>query len=92
MWGRSGPNLIDPAAQGGHAEEDLATLHTFGAPHLAHIIAGYQEVSPLAPGWEQRIGLHQLHILTVHCFLFGRSYVPQTMAAVRGVPTSAALT
>ena len=92
MWGRSGSTLIDPAAQGGHAEEDLATLHTFGAPHLAHIIAGYQEVSPLAPGWEQRIGLHQLHILTVHCYLFGRSYVPQTMAAVRGVPTSAALT
>ena len=92
MWGRSGPTLIDPAAQGGHAEEDLATLHTFGAPHLAHIIAGYQEVSPLAPGWEQRVGLHQLHILTVHCYLFGRSYVPQTMAAVRGVPTSAALT
>ena len=92
MWGRSGPTLIDPAGQGGHAEGDLATLHTFGAPHLAHIIAGYQEVSPLAPGWEQRIGLHQLHILTVHCYLFGRSYVPQTMAAVRGVPTSAALT
>lgn len=79
LWSPDGCVLIDPATQGGHAETDLATLHTFGAPHLDQIIEGYQQVSPLAPGWEQRVGLHQMHILMVHCDLFGRSYVPQTV-------------
>lgn len=79
LWSPEGCVLIDPAAQGGHAETDLATLHTFGAPFLDQIIEGYQQVSPLAPGWQQRVGLHQMHILMVHCYLFGRSYVPQTV-------------
>ncbi len=88
LWGSQGPVLIDPAAQGGHAEEDLATLRTFGAPYLDKIIEAYQEVSALAPGWEQRTGLHQMHILMVHCYLFGRSYVPKTVAIARGVLAS----
>ena len=83
MWTPRGGVLIDPAAQGGHAEEDLATLHTFGAPFLEEIIAGYQEVSPLAAGWRDRVGLHQMHILMVHSHLFGRSYVPRTIAVAK---------
>ena len=85
LWSPDGAVLIDPAAQGGHAEEDLATLHTFGAPYLDSIIEGYQSVSPLAPGWEQRTGLHQLHILMVHCYLFGRGYVPETLSIVTDI-------
>ncbi len=83
MWTPKGCFLIDPAAAGGHAEEDLATLRTFGAPFIDEIISGYQEVSPLESGWQQRVGLHQMHILMVHCFLFGRSYVPSTLRAAR---------
>lgn len=79
MWTAEGATLIDPAAQGGHAEEDFGALALFGAPHLDEIFEGYNQVSPLAPGWEDRIALHQMHILMIHCFLFGRGYVPQTV-------------
>ena len=83
LWTPDGVVLIDPAAQGGHAEEDLAALAVFGAPHLETIWSAYNEASPLETGWEERIELHQLHMLMVHCQLFGRSYVPATMAIVR---------
>lgn len=73
--------LIDPAAQGGHAESDLAQLAVFGAPHLDRIVAAYAEVSPLADGWQERATLHQLHILIVHAAMFGGGYGPQTVAA-----------
>ena len=85
VWTARGGVLIDPAAQGGHAEEDLAALALFGAPHLGGIIRGYQDVSPLAPGWEGRVGLHQLHILVVHCYLFGSIYVPDMMARIDAI-------
>ena len=70
--------LIDPAAHGGHRETDLAMLDLFGAPHLAEIRAGYQEVHPLAPGWQRRVQLHQLYPLAMHAVLFGGSYVSAT--------------
>lgn len=73
--------LIDPAAQGGHAESDLAQLSVFGAPHVDRIVAAYAEVSPLADGWQERATLHQLHMLVVHAALFGGGYGPQTVAA-----------
>ena len=39
MWTPGGAVLIDPAAQGGHAEEDLAALAVFGCPHYERILA-----------------------------------------------------
>ncbi|WCC80740.1 fructosamine kinase family protein [Cutibacterium equinum] len=83
MWTPNGVVLIDPAAQGGHAEEDLASLSVFGAPFTNEIRAAYNEESPLADGWQERIGLHQLHMLMVHCFLFGGGYVSQTIEVAR---------
>ena len=77
--GRARGTLIDPAAHGGHAESDLAQLAVFGAPHLERIVAAYDEVSPLAPGRRDRVGLHQLHMLLVHAALFGGSYGPRTV-------------
>lgn len=73
--------LIDPTAHGGHAETDLAMLALFGAPHLGEILAGYQAVSPLAPGWQDRVDLHQLNPLLVHTVLFGGSYAEAAVAA-----------
>jgi fructosamine-3-kinase len=73
LW-RDGAWLIDPAAHGGHRETDLAMLALFGAPHLARIVAAYDEHRPLAEGWRERVGLHQLHPLLVHAVLFGRHY------------------
>lgn len=79
MWTEEGGVLIDPASSGGHAETDLAALGIFGAPHLGEIVSGYNDVSPLAPGWEDRVGLHQLHLLVVHAYLFGGGYFRQSV-------------
>lgn len=78
--------LIDPAAHGGHRETDLAMLRLFGCPYLERVLAGYQEVAPLAEGWAERIALHQLFPLLVHVVLFGRRYAERAVAAARGTP------
>lgn len=83
MWTPGGAVLIDPAAQGGHAEGDLAALAVFGCPHYERILAAYNEASPLGDGWRERIALHQMHIIMIHCAVFGRSYVPEAMAIAR---------
>jgi fructosamine-3-kinase len=49
------------------------------------VLAGYDEASPLADGWQDRVRLHQLHPLLVHVVLFGERYVDRTLAAARAV-------
>lgn len=66
------PWLIDPSAYGGHREVDLAMLALFGSP--ARTIAAYEELTPLADGWRERVGLYQLLPLLVHALLFQGSY------------------
>ena len=83
LWSGGRGWLIDPAAQGGHRETDLAMLALFGAPHLDRILAAYQEVAPLAPGWQRRVPLHQLHPLLVHACLFGGAYRESVRGAAR---------
>ena len=61
--------LIDPMAQGAHAETDLAALGVFGQRYLDRIYTAYHEVSPLAAGWRERVGLHSWHIIMIHAFL-----------------------
>ena len=78
-----GAVLIDPMAHGGHAETDLAMLALFGCPFLGRIVAAYDEASPLADGWRDRVQLHQLAPLLHHCALFGRSYTSSALAAAR---------
>lgn len=75
--------LIDPAAHGGHRETDLAMLRLFGCARLEEIVAAYDEVAPLAAGWRERVGLHQLFPLLVHTVLFGGGYAGQAGAAAR---------
>ncbi|GAA2349113.1 fructosamine kinase family protein [Saccharopolyspora halophila] len=82
-WSDDGAWLIDPAAHGGHRETDLAMLHLFGCPQLDRVIAAYEEVTPLAAGWRERIGLHQLFPLLVHTVLFGGGYARQVAQAAR---------
>jgi fructosamine-3-kinase len=67
------PYLIDPIAYGGHREVDLAMLQLFGAPG-ARFFAAYEEVAPLADGWQDRVPLYQLFPLMVHAALFGGGY------------------
>ncbi len=75
MW------IIDPAAHGGHRETDLAMLALFGCPHLDAVLAAYDEAAPLAEGWRDRVGLHQLFPLLVHTVLFGGGYARQALRA-----------
>jgi len=58
-------------------------LALFGAPFLARIIACYEEVAPLAAGWERRVPMHQLHPLLVHVCLFGEAYRAAALDAAR---------
>ncbi|WP_282791957.1 fructosamine kinase family protein [Streptomyces sp. CC224B] len=84
LWDADGHAwLIDPAAQGGHRETDLAMLQLFGCPHLEHVLDGYRREAPLADGWRDRVPLHQLFPLLVHAVLFGRGYAEQALAAAR---------
>jgi fructosamine-3-kinase len=83
LWTSDGARLIDPAAHGGHPETDLAMLALFGLPHLDDVLSAYVATSPLPPGWQQRVGLHQLHPLLVHAALFGPSYGAQAGQVAR---------
>jgi fructosamine-3-kinase len=84
LWGSDGAaHLIDPAAHGGHRETDLAMLALFGLPHLPQLLEGYRDVAPLAEGWEDRVGVHQLHPLLVHACLFGGGYAARAAEAAR---------
>jgi fructosamine-3-kinase len=84
LWGADGHAwLIDPAAHGGHRETDLAMLELFGCPHLDRILDGYRQTTPLADGWADRVGLHQLFPLLVHAVLFGRGYAEQALATAK---------
>jgi fructosamine-3-kinase len=76
------PWVVDPAAHGGHRETDLAMMRLFGG-FGERCFGAYHEAFPLADGWRERIPLHQLHPLLVHCVLFGGVYVEQTLAAAR---------
>lgn len=67
LWASDGlAYVIDPAAHGGHRETDLAMLALFGLPHLQRVLDAYDEVAPLAQGWQDRVGLHQLFPLLTH--------------------------
>ncbi len=67
------PWLIDPSSYGGHREVDLAMLRLFGAPSQ-RVFDSYDEHTPLADGWRDRVELYQLLPLLVHTLLFGGSY------------------
>ncbi|NEE13721.1 phosphotransferase, partial [Streptomyces sp. SID7499] len=84
LWAADGQVwLIDPAAHGGHRETDLAMLRLFGCPHLELVLDGYRQEAPLAGGWTERVGVHQLFPLLVHAVLFGRGYAEQALAVAR---------
>lgn len=83
MWTPTGVVLIDPSAHGGHRESDLAALALFGCPQLQRIVAAYDEASPLADGWRDRVALHQLHLVTMHAVIFGGGYLQQAVGIAR---------
>lgn len=77
--------LIDPACHGGHREFDLAMMRLFGG-FGAEAFTAYEEVAPLADGWERRVPLHQLAPLVVHAIKFRGVYpaaVERALASLR---------
>ncbi len=86
VWGADGNVwLIDAAAHGGHRETDLAMLSLFGAPHLQRMLDAYDEATPLADGWRERLPLHQLHPLLVHAVMFGGTYGARAASAAQAL-------
>jgi fructosamine-3-kinase len=73
--------LIDPAAHGGHREFDLAMMRLFGG-FGPRCFSAYEEISPLAPGWKDRVALHQIAPLVVHAIKFGGGYVAAASQAI----------
>jgi len=49
------------------------------------MLTTYAEVTPLAPGWRDRVALHQLHPMLVHATLFGGGYGERAAAAARSL-------
>jgi fructosamine-3-kinase len=78
---RGDPCLIDPAVCYNNREADLAMTTLFGGFDLRYI-AAYEEVYPLAPGFEKRLDLYNLYPLLVHLNLFGRSYAHKVVSIV----------
>ncbi len=64
--------LVDPSAHYGHRELDLAFMRLFGGFDEATFSA-YMEVSPLAPGWQERTDLYQLAPLLANILIHGGS-------------------
>jgi fructosamine-3-kinase len=82
MIDRAGTSwIVDPAAQGGHREFDLAMMRLFGG-FSESCFAAYHELRPLRDGWQQRVALHQIAPLVVHAIKFGGGYVRSAMAAI----------
>jgi fructosamine-3-kinase len=73
--------IIDPAAFGGHREFDLSMMRLFGG-FGAECFAAYDEVTPLADDWAERVPFHQLAPLVVHSIKFGGPYVAATQQAL----------
>ena len=68
------------------ARLDLAMLHLFGLTHLPRVMAAYDEAQPLAEGWEDRLGIHQLFPLLVHACMFGGGYGARAGSAQPATP------
>ncbi|TCD54767.1 fructosamine kinase [Alloscardovia theropitheci] len=80
--------LIDPAAHGGHREEDLSMLSLFGMSFMSDILRGYQTVHPLKKGFEERRTLWQLYPIAGHCVFFGGGYISQYRSMCKQLLTS----
>ncbi|MFT7764917.1 fructosamine kinase family protein [Clavibacter tessellarius] len=85
QWTDGGAVLIDPAAHGGHRETDLAMLALFGCSGLDDVLGAYADAGSLAPGWRDRVALHQLHPLAVHAASHGPAYGDALHDAARAV-------
>lgn len=78
--------LIDPAVYYGHREADLAMTKLFGgfSPEFYH---AYNEIFPLADGYNYREGIYKLYHVLNHLNLFGRGYYSQAISIIKSYIT-----
>ncbi|MGB3762825.1 MAG: fructosamine kinase family protein [Ornithinimicrobium sp.] len=74
--------IVDPSAHYGHREIDLALMRLFGG-FAEQTFAAYQEVYPLAAGWQERIALHQLAPLLANTLMHGSAFGASVMTQLR---------
>ncbi len=68
--------LIDPAVYYGHPEMDLAFSKMFGGFDRG-FYEGYESLTPLEPGFSDRVPVYNMYPLLVHVNLFGGHYTSQ---------------
>ncbi len=74
--------VVDPSAHFGHREYDLALMRLLGG-FEERVFAAYAEVSPLSPGWQERLDLHQLVPLLINTLMFQEVYGQRVMSRLR---------
>jgi fructosamine-3-kinase len=75
------PVIFDPATYYGDREVDLAMTELFGGFPPA-FYQGYEEVYPLAIGYQQRQVIYNLYHVLNHYNLFGGSYLSQANSMI----------
>jgi fructosamine-3-kinase len=73
--------LVNPKALGGDRESDLAMMRLFSGFSDA-CFASYDELFPLADGWQRRIPLYQLAPLISHAIRSGGHYIGRVEQAL----------
>lgn len=68
------PCFIDPACYYGLKESELAFSYLFGGFDTAFYDA-YLEISPVEPGFGERVSIYHIHPLLVHIYYFGPGYI-----------------
>ncbi len=78
--------LIDPAVYYGHREADLAMTKLFGG-FKPEFYQAYNEMFPLADGYNYREGIYKLYHVLNHLNLFGRGYYSQAISIIKSYVT-----
>ncbi len=76
------PVLIDPAVAYAPREMDIGMMSLFGG-FSSEVFERYNELLPLALGWEERVPIWQLYYLLVHLNLFGSGYLGRVQDILR---------
>lgn len=76
------PAIIDPAAHYGWAEAELGMTTLFGQ-FPDRFYQAYEEVRPLDPGWQNRLGIYNLYHMLNHLNLFGTGYLAGSRSLIQ---------
>ncbi len=76
------PVLIDPAVAFASREMDIGMMLLFGG-FSSEVYDRYNEMFPMAAGWEDRVPIWQLYYLLVHLNLFGSGYLSRVKDILR---------